>query len=82
MSGLYLHDPLAVAAALDPSLLTTAPRRVVVDLEGETRGQTRATSGGGVAVAQTVRAAEFVQRFGDRLDLPNADLQGALRESE
>jgi purine nucleosidase len=39
--GCYLHDPLAVAAAIDPSLVTTASCHVEVELEGRhTRGET------------------------------------------
>jgi len=39
--GCYLHDPLAVMAAIDPSLVTTASCHVEVELEGRhTRGET------------------------------------------
>ncbi|HEX6130734.1 MAG TPA: nucleoside hydrolase [Actinomycetota bacterium] len=39
--GCYLHDPLAVAAAIDPALVTTASCHVEVELEGRhTRGET------------------------------------------
>ena len=39
--GCYLHDPLAVAAAIDPSLVTTASCHVEVELDGRhTRGET------------------------------------------
>ena len=41
LGGCFLHDPLAVAAAIDPSLVTTATCHVEVELEGRhTRGQT------------------------------------------
>ena len=41
MGGCFLHDPLAVAAAIDPSLVTTASCHVEVELEGRhTRGET------------------------------------------
>lgn len=40
LGGCGLHDPLAVAAAIDPSLITTLPINMMVDLEGPTRGRT------------------------------------------
>jgi purine nucleosidase len=41
VDGCFLHDPLAVAAAIDPSLVTTMPAHVDVELEGRhTRGET------------------------------------------
>ena len=39
--GAYLHDPLAVASAIDPTLCTWTETRVEVELEGRfTRGET------------------------------------------
>ena len=39
--GCYLHDPLTVMAAIDPSLVTTTTSHVEVELEGRhTRGET------------------------------------------
>ncbi len=40
MGGCALHDPLAVAAALDPTLVTCLPANLRVDIEGPTRGRT------------------------------------------
>lgn len=40
LGGCGLHDPLAVAVAIDPSLITALPLRLKVDLEGPTRGRT------------------------------------------
>jgi purine nucleosidase len=41
LAGCRLHDPLAVAAAIDPTLLETQPMHVTVELEGRlTAGQT------------------------------------------
>lgn len=40
MGGCGLHDPLAVAVALDPTLVTTLPINLKVDLDGPTRGRT------------------------------------------
>ena len=61
----YLHDPLAVAAALEPDILTYRRARVSVVTDGEARGRTVASYGGGpVRVALGVdvgRAVEVVQ---------------------
>ena len=40
LGGCALHDPLAVAAALDPSLVRCLSANLCVDLEGPTRGRT------------------------------------------
>lgn len=40
MGGCALHDPLAVAAAIDPTLVGCLPANLRVDLEGPTRGRT------------------------------------------
>jgi purine nucleosidase len=31
----YLHDPLAVATAIDPTLVTLEPARVMIETQGE-----------------------------------------------
>lgn len=39
--GTYMHDPMATAVVIDPSLMTAAPRRIHVEVkEGLTRGMT------------------------------------------
>ena len=39
--GTYMHDPMATAVVIDPSLMTAAPRRIYVEVrEGLTRGMT------------------------------------------
>lgn len=40
LEGCGMHDPLAVAAALDPTLVTTLGMNLQVDLEGAYRGRT------------------------------------------
>lgn len=40
LEGCYLHDPLATAIAIDPSLGRFVPLNLKVDTEGETRGRT------------------------------------------
>lgn len=40
LGGCGLHDPLAVGVAVDPTLVTTLPINMQVDVEGPTRGRT------------------------------------------
>lgn len=40
LGGCGLHDPLAVGVAIDPTLVTTLPINLQVDVEGPTRGRT------------------------------------------
>lgn len=40
LHGCALHDPLAVAVAIDPSLVTTFPLNLKTEIEGPSRGQT------------------------------------------
>ncbi|MCI1220210.1 MAG: nucleoside hydrolase [Bifidobacterium sp.] len=40
LGGCGLHDPLAAAVAVDPTLVTTLPINMQVDVEGPTRGRT------------------------------------------
>ncbi len=72
--GAFIHDPLAMAAALDPSLVTCRPVTVEVELGGSlTTGQTVADWRGhwgrppnlDVAVSADVDA--FLERFIERL---------------
>ena len=61
----HLHDPLAVAAAIEPDILTCRRARVSVVTDGEQRGRTVASYGDGpvnVAVGVDVeRALELVR---------------------
>jgi purine nucleosidase len=72
--GAFIHDPLAVAAALDPSLIRT--EAVTVDIElggtlttGETVTDWRGVWGkpANVAVAVEANADEFLRRFVERV---------------
>ena len=60
----YLHDPLAVAATIEPEILACRPAHVSVVTDGEQRGRTVASYGHGpvsVAVGVNVnRALEIV----------------------
>lgn len=70
--GCNLHDPLAVAAALDPSLIDTFTCDIMVETEGAGRGRTigepaRVTCPSGrTQVALAVDAERFVERFMER----------------
>jgi purine nucleosidase len=72
--GAFIHDPLAVAAALDPGLITTQPVAVDVELGGTlTTGETVTDWRGvwgrppNVDVAIDARADEFLERFVERV---------------
>jgi purine nucleosidase len=72
--GAFVHDPLAVAAALDPSLITTKAATVDVELAGTlTTGETVADWRGvwgrppNVEVAIDADAEEFLRRFVERV---------------
>lgn len=81
--AMYLHDPLAVGVALDPSIVTADARAVHVDLDGDARGRTTVVSGGEVQVATGVDVDRFERWFVDRLGIdggfgkgePNGDRQ-------
>jgi inosine-uridine nucleoside N-ribohydrolase len=72
--GAFIHDPLAVAAALDPSLIRTVAVPVDIELGGTlTTGETvtdwRRVWGkpANVEVAVEANADEFLQRFVERV---------------
>ena len=77
IAGCALHDPLAVAVAVDPSLVTLLPINMRVDLEGPTRGRTIGDLAGLANPVKTVGAAvevdaerfleEFMTRVGSVL---------------
>jgi purine nucleosidase len=72
--GAFIHDPLAVAAALDPSLVTTEALYVDVETRGEiTAGMTVADRRGltgqpaNLDVAVTANVPEFLDRLIERV---------------
>lgn len=69
-SVLFLHDPLAVAVALDPTLVSGRRYALNVSTDDETRGKTTVSGGGNVLVASEVRSVTFLRRFCDALGLP------------
>ncbi len=85
MSGFYLHDPLAVAVALDPGLVTATPHTVTVEnsIDVATRGKTTATAVSvGPKVATGVDAAKFVDQLSEVLGLPRADAGAGFEQAE
>ena len=66
-----LHDPLALAVAVDPGLVDVQPAALAVDLDGDDRGRTRPTGPGPVQVARTVETARFLRMFKAVLGLPD-----------
>jgi purine nucleosidase len=72
--GAFIHDPLAVAAALDPALIETEPLFVDVETAGElTEGMTVADrrhltgKAPNVDVAVEADVAEFMRRLTERV---------------
>lgn len=71
--GCALHDPLAVAVAIDPSLVTLLPINLQVDLEGPSRGRTIGRLDGlsdpvkSARVAVEVDSERFLAEFTRRL---------------
>ena len=85
-TGAFIHDPLALAAALDPSLVSTRPVTVDVELGGTmTMGQTIADWRGhwgrpsNLDVAQTADVDRFLDRFIDRVGGLAAEHAGVAR---
>jgi inosine-uridine nucleoside N-ribohydrolase len=74
MSGFYLHDPLAVAVALEPELVSGTSQVITVEPTGEQRGRTRSSVGAGPIVATTVDAGRFVNELAESLGLPPGDV--------
>lgn len=70
---LTLHDPLAVAAALDETLLDWEPARIAVGPDGETR---RAPGPPNCRIARGLDTARFLALFLDRLVPPSPSVGG------
>ena len=66
----YLHDPLALGVAIDPTLVGCERGTITVDLEGDERARTRFVAGlGEIEVAFTVDAPRFLAMFEGALGL-------------
>lgn len=83
--GAFVHDPLALAATLDPGLVTTRPLTVEVHLGGIADGQTIADRRGhwgrppNLDVAVDVDAPTFLERFVDRVGGLASSVSGMAR---
>jgi inosine-uridine nucleoside N-ribohydrolase len=62
--GMPLHDPLAVAAALDPTLVAWEPVRLVIEADGQTR---RVAGSPNCRFARSVDVPRFLALFLERL---------------
>ncbi|CAA9565975.1 MAG: Inosine-uridine preferring nucleoside hydrolase [uncultured Thermomicrobiales bacterium] len=60
MPQMYLHDPLAVAVAVDPTLVTSETVRISVTTSGEEDGRTVSVGPGPTQVARGVDADRFL----------------------
>jgi inosine-uridine nucleoside N-ribohydrolase len=65
----YIHDAMAVAAALDPSFIEWEQHNIDVPLDEVHRGQTRIVPGNAVHVSKAVDALTFMERFYLRLSI-------------
>jgi purine nucleosidase len=68
--GVYLHDPLALGIALNPSLAGYDERTVEVVLDGDERGRTVSAPGGPQKVATSVDANRFLARMAEAYGIP------------
>lgn len=82
MDGFYLHDPLAVAVALDPTLVTTEPLAIAVELGEAERGKTTPVGEGSVNVASGVDVARFDRMFSELIGIPAREGHIAADRSE
>lgn len=81
-SGFFLHDPLAMAVALDTSLVTLENHAVSVVLEGEERGRTVVSEGGSVRVASAVDSQAFMKKFCEATNIPYIEDELGVMDSE
>lgn len=65
----YIHDAMAVAAALEPALIQWESHNIEVPLDEVHRGQTRLIPGGAVNVSKEVDALTFMEQFYHRLGI-------------
>lgn len=65
----YIHDAMAVAAALDPGLIEWERHDLDIQTDDVHRGQSRIADGNRVSVAREVDTLEFMTRFYERLGI-------------
>jgi len=63
VDGCFLHDPLAVGVARREDFIRARQYGVRVVLDGQRRGVTEISEGGGVEIAVDVKAGEFIKFF-------------------
>jgi purine nucleosidase len=68
--GLFLHDPLALGIALDPTLAGCDQRTVEVVHDGEERGRTISSPGGPHKVVTSVDVNRFLARMAEAYGIP------------
>ena len=73
VQGFYLHDPLAVAVALEPSLVDTESLEIDVATDEALRGKTTPTGSGRVKVATSVDVDAFEALVAKRLAIPRRE---------
>lgn len=67
----YLHDPLAFAIAIDPTLAGYETGEVAIETSDDRRGMTAVRSTGrGARIARTVDVERFLAMFSTRLSVP------------
>jgi purine nucleosidase len=71
-----LHDPLSVAAAIDPTLISVQELAISVDTAEPELGRTRIAGPGTVSVALSVDAERALEDFRWTVGLPTARAQG------
>lgn len=70
LSGCYLHDPMALAIAIDPSLASYAKGQVTIELDEARRGKSTLQRGdAGAQIAESVDVERFMAMFKRRLSL-------------
>lgn len=69
----YIHDAMAVAAALDPDLITWERHSIEMQMDDVHRGESRIVAGDSVHVAKEVDALTFMSRFYERLGIGTND---------
>lgn len=65
----YIHDAMAVAAALDPDLMTWEPHSIEMQMDDIHRGMSRLAPGDTIRIAKDVDALTFMSRFYERLGI-------------
>jgi inosine-uridine nucleoside N-ribohydrolase len=65
----YIHDAMAVAAALDPDLISWEPHSIAMQMDEIHRGESQIGDSGAVQIAKEVDALSFMSRFYDRLGI-------------